>query len=290
MSWIEIKLNIPQKKIEDISAYLFALGCEGINLTNENILIYFSQFRFSHEIKLALIDYIREFVPSFAPRDIQVVRISDQDWNKKWKEYFKPLRISRRIVVKPPWETYQENTDDITLTINPQMAFGTGHHESTQLMIAAMEKWVKEGMDILDVGTGSGILAIFADKLGAGSVMAFDNDPVALKNAFENAQLNGVSNKVRFFLASPEMLHPSEYDLVLANINRNVLIRYAELFSEFLKTEGKLIISGLLLSDEPKMLKEYQNAGFVLIQKKAIKNWLLLVLELRHKKVANENH
>ena len=111
MSWIEIKLNIPQEKIEDISAYLFALGCEGINLTDENILIYFSQFRFSHEIKLALIDYIREFVPSFAPRDIQVVRISDQDWNKKWKEYFKPLRISRRIVVKPPWETYQENTD-----------------------------------------------------------------------------------------------------------------------------------------------------------------------------------
>lgn len=290
MSWIELKLNIPQKKMEDISAYLFAQGCEGINITDEDILIYFNQFRWSNEIKLALIDYIREFVPLFTPRDIHVVRFADQDWNKKWKEYFKPIRISQRIVVKPPWGTYRENTDDIIVTINPQMAFGTGHHESTQLMIAAMEKWVKEGMDILDVGTGSGILAIIADKLGAGSVMAFDNDPDALKNAFENAQLNGVPDKVRFFLASPEMLHSSEYDLVLANINRNVLIRYAELFSEFLKTDGKLIISGLLLSDEPKMLKEYQKAGFVLIQKKAIKGWLLLVLELRHKKVENEKH
>lgn len=290
MSWIELKLNIPQKKMEDISAYLFAQGCEGINITDEDILIYFNQFRWSNEIKLALIDYIREFVPLFTPRDIHVVRFADQDWNKKWKEYFKPIRISQRIVVKPPWGTYRENRDDIIVTINPQMAFGTGHHESTQLMIAAMEKWVKEGMDILDVGTGSGILAIIADKLGAGSVMAFDNDPDALKNAFENAQLNGVPDKVRFFLASPEMLHPSEYDLVLANINRNVLIRYAELFSEFLKIDGKLIISGLLLNDEPKMLKEYQNAGFVLIQKKAIKGWLLLVLELRNKKVENEKY
>ena len=290
MSWLELKLNIPQKKMEDISAYLFAQGCEGINITDEDILIYFNQFRWSNEIKLALIDYIREFVPLFTPRDIHVVRFADQDWNKKWKEYFKPIRISQRIVVKPPWGSYREKTDDIIVTINPQMAFGTGHHESTQLMIAAMEKWVKEGMDILDVGTGSGILAIIADKLGAGSVMAFDNDPDALKNAFENAQLNGVPDKVRFFLASPEMLHSSEYDLVLANINRNVLIRYAELFSEFLKTDGKLIISGLLLSDEPKMLKEYQKAGFVLIQKKAIKGWLLLVLELRNKKVENEKH
>jgi ribosomal protein L11 methyltransferase len=289
MSWIEIHLNIPQDKMEDISAYLFAQGCEGINIADNNILVYFSQFRWSNETKLALIDYIRAFVPIFGPRDIQIVRFADQDWNKKWKEYFKPLRISQRIVVKPSWESYKENKDDITLIIDPQMAFGTGHHESTQMMVVAMEKWVREGMDILDVGTGSGILAIIAEKLGAGTVMAFDNDPVALKNAFENAQLNGASNNVRFFLASPEMLQPSEYDLILANINRNVLIKYAELFSEFLKPEGKLILSGLLLNDEPIMLQAYQKAGFVLLQKNAMKDWLLLVLELRIKRDKGEN-
>jgi len=282
MSWIEIKLNIPQEKMEDISAYIFAQGCEGINVTDKNIQVYFSQFRWSNETKLALIDYIREFVPTFGSRDIQVVRFADQDWNKKWKEYFKPLRISKRIVVKPSWESYKENSNDITLTIDPKMAFGTGHHESTQLMVIAIEKWMKEGMDILDVGTGSGILAIIAEKLGAGSVMAFDNDPVALKNAIENAQLNGTSNNTRFFLASPEMLQPSEYDLILANINRNVLLKYAKVFSELMKPEGKLIISGLLLSDEPKMLREYQKSGFVLVQKNAMKDWLSLVLELKH--------
>jgi len=289
MSWIEIKLNIPHEKMESISAYLFAQGCEGIHLTNENVLIYFSQFRWSNERKLALIDYIREFVSSFSARDIQVVRFADQDWNKKWKEYFKPLRISQRIVVRPPWEPHWDKKDEIAITINPKMAFGTGHHESTQLMIEGIEKWVKEGMDVLDVGTGSGILAIIADKLGATSVMAFDNDPVALKNAFENAQLNGSSDKIRFFLANPEMLRPSEYDLILANINRNVLLKYADLFSDLLKSEGKLILSGLLLSDEANILEEYIRAGYVMIQKKVKKSWLMLVLELRHKKLEKEN-
>jgi len=169
------------------------------------------------------------------------------------------------------------------------MAFGTGHHESTQLIIAGLEKWLKEGMSVLDAGTGSGILAIIADKLGADSVMAFDNDPVALKNAFENAQLNGVSNTVKFFLSNPEMLNPSEYDLILANINRNVLIKNAELFAELLKNNGKIILSGLLLRDEPKILQVFNQAGFVLVEKNARKDWMLLVLELRYKKVEKEN-
>jgi ribosomal protein L11 methyltransferase len=119
--------------------------------------------------------------------------------------------------------------------------------------------------------------------------MAFDNDPVALNNAIENAHLNDTSRKVTFFQANPEMLQPSEYDLILANINRNVLIKYAALFADLLKSKGKLMLSGLLLRDEPKMLQVYNQAGFVLIQKNAMKDWLLLVLELRYKKVENES-
>jgi len=289
MSWIEIKLNIPQEKMESISAYLFAQGCEGVNLTEKDVIVYFSQFRWSTETKLALIDYIKEFVPSFSLRDFQVVRFADQDWNKKWKEYFKPLRISQRIIIKPPWETHRGKKEEIPITIDPKMAFGTGHHESTQLMIAGLETWLKEGMDVLDAGTGSGILAIIADKLGAGSVMGFDNDPVALKNAFENALLNDTSGKVKFFLASPEMLQLSKYDLIMANINCSVLIKYADLFAELLKDKGKILLSGLLLSDEAKILQIYNQAGFVMVQKNALRDWLFLVLELRNKKVVMED-
>jgi len=289
MSWIELKLNIPQEKMESISAYLFAQGCEGVNITEKDVIVYFSQFRWSTETKLALIDYIGEFVSPFSARDIRVVRFADQDWNKKWKEHFKPIRISNRIIVIPSWETHQGNREDIVITIDPKMAFGTGHHESTQLIMAGMEKWVEEGMDVLDAGTGSGILAILADKLGAESVTAFDNDPVALKNAFENARLNGASNKVKFYLVNPEMLQPSEYDLILANINRNVLIKYADLFADFLIKEGKLLLSGLLIKDELKILQVFNQAGFVLVQKNSMKDWLFLVLELRNKKETNEN-
>jgi ribosomal protein L11 methyltransferase len=290
MSWIEIKLHIPFEKIESISAYLFAQGCEGINLTDNNIMVYFNQMRWSNETKLALIDYIKEFIPRFSLRDIQVVRVADQDWNKKWKKFFKPVRVSERIVVRPPWEKPGRNKDKIDIIINPKMAFGTGHHESTQLMIIGLEKWIRVGMNVLDVGTGSGILAIIADKLGADSVMAFDSDPAAINNAFENAQLNNTSKKVTFFLASPEMISPSEYDLVLANINRNVLIKYADLFPGLLKSNGKLILSGLLLLDEHIMIETFNRAGFDLIEKNAMKEWLLLVLELRNKPVDGQNH
>ena len=283
MSWIEIKLKIPLEKIEDISSFLFAQGCEGINLTDNNVILYFSQFHWSNERKFALIDYIREFIPRFGTRDIQVVKIADQDWNKKWKVFFKPVQVSQKIVVVPPWEKTRRSKDKIRIIINPKMAFGTGHHESTQLMIIGLEEWIKEGMNVLDVGTGSGILAIIADKLGAESVLALDNDPVALRNAYENARLNNTSGRVKFFLSAAEMLQSSEYDLILANINRMVLMKYADHFADLLKIDGKLILSGILISDELQMLQEYRRAGFKLIQKKEMRDWLMLVLELRNK-------
>lgn len=288
MSWIELKLNLPQAKLEEISGYLFAQGCEGINVTEAGVLSYFSSHRWSEEIRLGIVQYIQEIIPSFSLRDMKIVNVSDQDWNKNWKEYFKPIHISGRVVVKPPWENYREREGEIILTINPQMAFGTGHHESTKLVIQAMEKWIIPNMHVLDVGTGSGILAILADKLGAESVVAFDNDPVALKNAYENARLNATTKKVRFFLAQPEVLHQSGYDLLLANINRNVLIKYADLFSGLLKSEGKCILSGILRGDEKKIVEVYEKAGFILVEKNILKEWISLVFELRQKEPDND--
>ena len=288
MSWIELKLDLPQEKLEEISGYLFAQGCEGINITDDNIIIYFSKHRWSEEIRIGILSYIQEIIPFFSPRNIQILSISDQDWNKNWREYFKPIHVSSRIVIKPPWETYQQHTGEIVVTINPQMAFGTGHHESTQLVIRMIEKYIKNTMNVLDVGTGSGILAILAEKLGAESVVAIDDDPTALKNAYENAQLNALSNKVKFYMARPENIHSSQYDLVLANINRNVLIKYANLFPQLLNPKGILVISGILRMDEVKMLDVYEKAGFFLIEKNALKDWISLVFKLRDIKSKNE--
>jgi ribosomal protein L11 methyltransferase len=106
---------------------------------------------------------------------------------------------------------------------------------------------------------------------------------VAIENALENASLNDVDKNIQFFIASPEILQPSKYDIILANINRNVLIKYASLLSEFLKRGGKLILSGILLRDEPQLLQTYQNVGFTLVEKNAMKEWLMLVFELKNK-------
>jgi len=284
MSWIEIKIDVPQEKMEEISGYLFAQGCEGIHLADEGVLIYFNQFRWSEEIRLALVDFIQEIVPAFSNRHMRIVSVADQDWNKYWKDFFKPVYITNTIVVRPPWEEWTEKHGEQVITINPQMAFGTGHHESTQLIARALEKWQKTGMHILDIGTGSGILAIIAARLGAASVVAIDNDPIALKNALENVRLNKNAAHIHFFVAQPEDLQPAEYDIILANINRNVLIKYAKQFPKFLNPNGKLILSGLLLTDEVILLNTYESAGFRLISKSAMKEWLSLVFELRENK------
>jgi ribosomal protein L11 methyltransferase len=283
MSWIEIHLNIPQQKLEDISAYLFAMGCEGVHLDEQDVVAYFSKFNWSEEIQKGLVGFISQIIPGFDRRYMQIKSVSDFDWANNWKQYFKPLRINDTIVVLPPWEEYPFRAEDLKIIINPQMAFGTGQHESTQLMITALVKKLRPGLRVLDVGTGSGILAIIADKLGADSVMAIDNDVTALRNAMENTALNKVSQGVHLGLASLEQLVPQEFDIVLANINRNVLLNYAPRFPDFLKKGGKLILCGFLVVDELTVAEQYRKHGFSLVSKHIKKEWLALIFELKVK-------
>lgn len=133
-------------------------------------------------------------------------------------------------------------------------------------------------MRVLDVGTGSGILAITAEKLGAASIVGIDNDLTALKNAEENLRLNKCRH-VRNYFAELEQMQPDEYDLVLANINRNVLIRYKDLFHRFLATDSFLIISGLLRQDESIVLQAYIDSGYTLVRKNSQREWLMMVLK-----------
>jgi len=285
MSWIELKLDFPQDRLEDVSAYLFALGCEGINVTDTAIVIYFSTHRWTGEIQKAMVEYLRHVHPGFSRRRIQVSALTDRDWMSDWKKGFRPIRIGERVIVKPPWEDYRLRTGEQILIINPKMAFGTGHHESTRLMIIELEKAMKPGMQVLDIGTGSGILAILADKLQAESVLAIDNDMEAIHNSQENAGLNESSGRLIFALGDPSQLPGDKYDLILANINRNVLMQYADTFMQHLKSGGRIILSGLLLTDEFAVLQAYQNAGCRLLRKSAMKEWLALVFESERKTI-----
>ncbi len=288
MSWIELKLNFPQDRLEDVSAYLFALGCEGINVTESGIVIYFATHKWTKEVQKGMVEFLRHFEPNFSNRNIQVAALAEHDWLSDWKKGFRPIRIGERIIVKPPWDEYHAREGECVLTINPEMAFGTGHHESTKLMIIEIEKTLRPDMRVLDVGTGSGILAILAKKMNAASVMAVDNDIEAVRNAQNNARLNQVTGGLMIALGEFADLPDNKYDMILANINRNMLIQSADSFARFLETDGILIISGLLISDESAILPVYLNSGFKLIRKTAMKEWLACVFKLERKKSDDE--
>ena len=283
MSWIELKLRIPEEVLDNISAYLFAMGCEGMNVKKSSVVVYFSQMKWTNEIQTAITQYISHFVPMFSSKFLQVKSIKDKNWMELWRSNFKQLRLTSRIIIKPPWDDYTAIPGEIVVTIDPKMAFGTGHHESTQLIIEQMEKIVNPETSVLDVGTGSGILAIIAEKLKAEKIMAIDNDPLAIKNARENAIVNECQ-KLKLFAAPLELLESEEFDLVLANINRNVLIHYAPYFPLFMGLNAKIVLSGILLNDENMMIDTYQKHGFKLIKKHAKKDWLSLIFELVEKK------
>jgi ribosomal protein L11 methyltransferase len=280
MSWIELKLDVPNHLVEQISAYLFANGCEGINVREEEVVVYFSTHRWSNEVKVSVIKFIQYVVPGFSAKNITVQSLTEHDWNADWKKHFKPVKITGMVAVRPPWEEYKASTGEIVITINPKMAFGTGHHESTKLVMVEMVKFVKPGMHVLDLGTGSGILAILANQLGADAVLGVDNDMESIKNSTENLALNNITSGVQFGFAELQQVTPSDYDVVVANINKNVLMQNAPLLPEYLKLGGYLILSGILLRDEISITQQYRSNGFEIKKRNAMKDWLSLVFEL----------
>ena len=283
MSWIELKLRIPESILEKISAYLFAMGCEGMNVHKNSVIIYFSQLKWTDEIKSAIMQYIGHFVPVFSEKFFKIKSVKDENWEEIWRSSFNRIRLTHKIIIKPQWDHYKGLTGEIVITIDPKMAFGTGHHESTQLILENMEKLIHSDTSVFDIGTGSGILSILAEKLGAEKIMAIDNDPTAVKIARENMLVNHC-NKIKLFASALEFMEPEEFDLILANINKNVLLHYAPYFSLYMKLNSKIVLSGILLSDEVIITDTFQKNGFKQVKKYAKRNWLSIIFELIEKK------
>ena len=189
----------------------------------------------------------------------------DADWKDKWKEYFKPSRISKRIVVKPTWEFYQPKGDDLVIEIDPGMAFGTGTHETTSMCIRLLERWLKPGDSVLDAGTGSGILAIAAAKLGARSVLGVDIDREAVRVAGENVALNHEDAVCRIEYGDVTKGLGIKADLVVANLMAELIMMLAGDIWEHTEEGGIFISSGILTDKEPKVLAAIEEAGFRII-------------------------
>ena len=204
----------------------------------------------------------------------------DKNWNELWEKSREVIRISDRIVIKPTFKEYSANPDEIVLTIDPKMSFGTGEHQTTKLILRLLEKYLKQGIKVLDVGSGTGILAIASLKLGASRAVAVDFDEICLENCKESCVLNGVVKSVHMLTGEIDDVSENDFDLILANIQKNVLLEIAEKIKSKLKPGGTVILSGLLEADKSAIEKKYHSLGFDTKCVDRIDEWIAIVLML----------
>ena len=263
--WFVLELLIPKEFGEAVSSFLIDQGATGIeelegDLKCERLRTYFPQDGKERRILYALRHYLKsleKIVPEVRRAQIKTACLPEQDWSENWKRFFKPVQVTRRLVVKPPWSKIRLRKGQSSIDITPGMAFGTGTHATTLLSIQALEETLKKkGLCVLDVGTGSGILSIIAAKLGAKEVWGIDIDGVAVENARENVEKNRVSAIVKTRKGSIGGLH-KKFDVVVANIDLKSLRRMRKPLLNHLKKQGFLILSGILEQEKEKIRRLY---------------------------------
>ncbi|MBM4278213.1 MAG: 50S ribosomal protein L11 methyltransferase [Deltaproteobacteria bacterium] len=262
--WLALSLLIPKELAEPISNFLMEQGATGIeeveeDLERERLKAYFLQDGGEQRALRSLrrhLKSLQEINLKLPHSKIETASIPDQDWGENWKRFFKPLRVGSRFVVKPPWARIRLIKDEIPIEINPGMAFGTGTHATTRLCMEALEKRLKKGFSVLDVGTGSGILSIAAAQLGSGEVLGIDIDQLAVEIAKENVSRNQVSDRVRIKKGSIGDIR-KRFDLVVANLDFRSLRKIRMALVRHIKRQGFLILSGVLDTEEERLRQHY---------------------------------
>ncbi len=268
----EIDLNLEGFDPDILSDVLNRCGCLGIQeKEDDRWTAYFPDDFDLDDLEAQL----RTINPHFSAAGLQASKLEARDWNAEWKKHFRPLRIGKRLWVAPPWELPETGENEILLIIDPQMAFGTGSHETTGLMMEAVEKYIRPGNSVLDAGTGSGILAILARKLGAGDVEGFDVDPEAIDNAVHNQSLNKTAG-ILFQVSGEPPAGGKQYDRVLANINRGILLEMLPALQAATGRDGVLILSGLLSGDED-IIRRAVGTPFEFTERFSLNEWIALV-------------
>jgi len=215
------------------------------------------------------------------PVEISISGINEEDWANSWKAYYKPIRIGERIVIVPAWEKYNAKENDIIVRMDPGMAFGTGTHETTRLVIGLLEKYVRHDIRVLDVGCGSGILAICAAKLGAGECKAYDIDPVAVKVARENIKDSGLSNvtcDVSDLLRQVDTAY-APYHVICANIVADIIIRMTPDVGRLMDEQSVILASGIIVERADDVIACFEANGFQIVERAEENGWCALAVK-----------
>ncbi len=282
MNYYSFEITTPQydeEKGNVITALLSDLPFDTFEDTGHCLKAYISEDDWTQDIENQLVELSAtldfQFEKTFIPY---------QNWNVLWESNFEPIRIDDFVAVRadfhPP--TVDENGNQTVLfdlVINPKMAFGTGHHETTYMMMQLMRDINFEGKKVLDYGCGTGILAILASKLRAEYIEAVDIEAASFENTIENCKINNVQN-VKAFEGTLEVIEASDFDIILANINRNVILDSLFSLKNKLNTDGVLLISGFLKEDETVMQKAVLENGFKITNTIQRGNWLCMLLNM----------
>ena len=293
--YFELKISINPDIEEIVSDICFSnFSCEGVVLAEEDwkdlemtattrgtLKVFLTELS-SNPIEILKTE--REILKSrgFSDEELGSWEISidekeNQDWSKKWKEKWTITHVTERIAVVPSWLEYQPKENEITITLDPGCAFGTGTHQTTQLCMKAIEKYLKKDNSMADIGTGSGILAICAKKFGASSVYGCDNDDTVIDVCKENAEINNV-NDIEFELNTADKL-TEKYDFICANILHNVLAEIMGDLKNIMKPNAKMVLSGILDEKKPVVLDAINKHGLKIIETLTQDQWVAFVVE-----------
>ncbi len=308
MKWSEISIHTTNEAVEPISNILHEAGASGVVIEDPAELTKVRDQLFGEIYDLNPNDYpadgiiIKAYMPltSFSGEALDTIQqkitgllqynidlgrnivttseVKDEDWETAWKQYYHPVKISETFTIVPTWEDYKPvHSDELILELDPGMAFGTGTHPTTVMCIQALEKVVKDGDFVIDVGTGSGVLSIAAALLGAEQVTALDLDDVAVSAAKINVELNSVSNQVT--VKHNDLLNEvkGEADIVVANILAEVIVRLAPAASETVKSGGLFITSGIIQQKKEEVKAALIDTGFVIEETLDMENWTAFI-------------
>ena len=271
----QLEIRLSDESLRAICiAYLDHYNVTAIEESKQGLLIYDPDIKYLN----GACDYILEELGFLIPSQLSISKIQNRNWNKDWESSFEPIVIDDFCAIRASHHGENFNTKYL-ITINPELAFGTGHHETTYQMIDMMRHIDFKGKKVLDYGCGTGILAILAQQLGGSRIDAIDNDIHAVKCSEDCITLNN-SDLVKVSMSHLEDLKGDGYEIILANINRKVLLDSAGLLSSKQPPQGYLLISGILIQDEELILNMYKNSNYKYLKGSTKGNWSCLLFQL----------
>jgi ribosomal protein L11 methyltransferase len=279
MSWISISLRIKPEFAELLGEALIARGSAGVWESRPGwVTAYFPANADPRAVK----ELLEEMAVSFGQGDCVIEPVSDQDWIAAWKASVTPLRVTPRLTIVPSWSRYTEEPGELVVILDPEMAFGTGHHETTRMCLELLDERLQRGdrPAVFDLGTGSGILAIAAARLGAGRVVACDTDPVACETALRNVAANAVPETVSV-AGAEDGWKSGPYDLIVANLTAEDLCALMPKIASALAPIGEAILSGILTARESLVTDAIEQAGLRVINRRQQGEWTALVVGAR---------